>query len=382
MKFDVVVVGGGAAGVDSAVAARRHAPDASVALISPAPDLFYRPWLVYLPAAAVPSQDLSIPLPGIATQHGFVYVKDGVGVVDPVRREVVLASTGERIEYSQLVLAPGAPADRRRIPGADKHALFPCDRTEAALLFSRLDEMTEGTVAFLLTGERIGPGLEYAGWIARTLRATGRDAVRVILVEHGDALDLQFGARAADKLVSVAGALGVETVRHARPARIDSDELVLSDRAVGAELIAVTSPLRGPDLGLPSELLDVRGLLKVDDTLATPSFRDVFAAGDFCDVQGIGMEPPKTWIMARLQAETAGRNAAAALTGDRAVGINRAKVARMAAISMPDVGGRTLFVRNRKPVVGGSWPLRLRYRMDGKYLSQYRDRPGAVRPVR
>ncbi|MFF3817645.1 hypothetical protein ACFYYD_13700 [Streptomyces bluensis] len=84
--------------------------------------------------------------------------------------------------------------------------------------------------------------------------------------------------------------------------------------------------------------------------------------------------------MARLQAETAARNAAGALTGRGPVGLDL-RAARMAAISMRDVGGRTLFVRNRKPVVAGSWPLRLRYRMDSKHLSQYRDRPGATRPA-
>src|ERR1044072_5747433 len=96
MNFDVVVVGGGAAGVDAATAVRRHAPDANVALISPQPDLLYRPWLVYLPAAAVPAEDLSIPLSGIAARHGFEHVEDGGRTVDPRARGVGLACTGER----------------------------------------------------------------------------------------------------------------------------------------------------------------------------------------------------------------------------------------------------------------------------------------------
>ncbi|TPQ20080.1 FAD-dependent oxidoreductase [Streptomyces sporangiiformans] len=381
MKFDVVVVGGGAAGVDAAAAVRRQAPDASVALISPEPDLFYRPWLVYLPAAAVPAQDLSIPLSGIASRHGFEHIEDGVSTVDLAARELALTSTGKRVEYSQLILAPGAPADRQRIPGGDEHAAFPCDPSEARELLDRLKELEEGTVAFLLTGERIGPGLEYAGWVARAMRAAGRNALHILAVEHDDALDRQFGTKAADRLVTVASAVGFDVVRHARVERIGDGELVLPDTTIGADLIAVTSPLRGPDLGLPAELLDPRGLLKVDATLAAPAFRNVFAAGDFSDVQGVGLELPKTWIMARLQAETAARNAAAALAGGSPVELDARKAARMAAISMPDVGGRTLFVRNRKPVVAGSWPLRLRYRMDGKYLSRYRDRPGATRPA-
>ncbi|TLS42961.1 hypothetical protein FE633_27745 [Streptomyces montanus] len=381
MKFDVAVVGGGAAGVDAAAAVRRHAPGASVALISPEPDLLYRPWLVYLPAAAVPAKDLSIPLSGISSRHGFEHVQDGVSAVDMEAGELVLAATGERLGYGQLILAPGAPADRQRIPGSDAHALFPCDPAEAQQLLDRLKALTAGTVAFLLTGERIGPGLEYAGWVARAMRTAGRKDVSVIAVDHGDAMDRQFGTKAADRLVSVADSVGVHVVRNADVERIDEGGLVLAGSTVSADLVSVTSPLCGPDLGLPTELLDDHGLLRVDTTLAVPGLHNVFAAGDFSSVQGTAFELPKTWIMARLQAETAGRNAAAALGGVSPAGLDMRRAARMAALSMPDVGGRTLFVRNRKPVAGGRWPLKLRYRMDAKYLSTYRDHPGAKRPA-
>lgn len=382
MDFDVVVVGGGASGVDAATEVRRRAPSASVALISPESDLFYRPWLVYLPAEAVPAADLSVPLAGIASAQGFQHIQDSVGAVNPDSGEVTLASDARRISYRQLILAPGAPADRDRIPGAAEHALFPCDRLEARELLRRLGELTEGTVTFLLTGERIGPGLEYAGWIARAARDAGRTSFKVTVVEDADAMDRQFGPRGADRLASIAGALGIETVRHARVERIESDKLLLASATMGTDLVCVTSPLRGPDLGLPAELLNQHGMLQVDATLAVPEYGNVFAAGDFSDVRDLSLELPKTWMMARLQAETAARNAAAALGGGSPVPLDERKVARMAAISMPDIGGRTLFVRNKKPLVAGSWPLRLRYRMDAKYLSRYRTEPGATRPSR
>ncbi|MDT9692578.1 FAD-dependent oxidoreductase [Streptomyces sp. P9(2023)] len=381
MDFDVVVVGGGAAGVDAAAEVRRRAPEASVALISPERDLHYRPWLVYLPAAAVPETDLSIPLSGIASTHGFQHIQDSVHEVRPKAGEVTLSTDGRRVTYHRLILAPGAPADRDRIPGAAEHALYPCDRGDAGELVRRLREPTTGTVVFLLTGERIGPGLEYAGWSARAARDAGRGSVKVVVVEDGDAMDRQFGVQAADRLVSTAGTLGIETVRHARVERVESGKLVLASGAIGADIVCVTSPLRGPDLGLPAELLDARGMLKVDATLAVPQYAGIFSAGDFADVQGLGLELPKTWMMARLQAVTAARNAVVSLSGGRPAALDARKAARMAAISMPDVGGRTVFVRNRKPVLAGSWPLRMRYRVDAKYLSRYRTRPGATRPA-
>ncbi|MCP3817859.1 hypothetical protein NLX86_06815 [Streptomyces sp. A3M-1-3] len=60
------------------------------------------------------------------------------------------------------------------------------------------------------------PGLEYAGRIARGTWSAGRTAVRVLVVEDGGAVDRQFGERAAGRLASTAGTVGVETVRHAR----------------------------------------------------------------------------------------------------------------------------------------------------------------------
>ncbi|MBZ4020296.1 NAD(P)/FAD-dependent oxidoreductase [Streptomyces purpurogeneiscleroticus] len=381
MNVDVAVVGGGAAGVDAAVAVREQKPGSTVALITPDQNLSYRPWLVYLPADAVSAADMTIPLSEIADRHGFELVHGKVTQVDPDTSQITAGPESAVIEYKQLILAPGAPADRARIAGAEKHAIFPCDADDARELIDRLDELPDATVLFVLTGERIGPGLEYAGWVTRAARAKGRGRVRITVVEDGDALDRQFGARAAQRILQGAATLGIHHIRHADIERIADGELVLTDRTVDADLIAVTSPLRGPDLGLPSHLLDSRGMLTVDATLAVPAFRNIFAAGDFSDVQGVGADLPKTWIMARLQAETAARNVVAALRGEPTVELDRRKVSRMAAISMPDVGGQTLFVRNRKPVIGGSWPLRLRYRMDAKYLTRYRTTPGATRPL-
>ncbi|MDQ8706517.1 FAD-dependent oxidoreductase [Streptomyces sp. LHD-70] len=380
MNVDVAVVGGGAAGVDAAVAVREQQPGSSVALISPDQSLRYRPWLVYLPAGAASAADMTMPLSDIADQHGFELVHGQVTQVDPEASQITIGPESAIVEYKQLILAPGAPADRARIAGAEKHAIFPCDADGAQELIDRLAELSEATVLFVLTGERIGPGLEYAGWVARAARAKGREGIRVTVVEDGDALDRQFGVRAADRILQQAATLGIESIRHARIEQVADGELLLAERRVRADLICVTSPLRGPDLGLPGHLLNSRGMLTVDPTLAAPTARNVFAAGDFSDVQGMDAELPKTWIMARLQAETAARNAVAALRGEPAAELDRRKVTRMSAISMPDVGGQTVFVRNRKPVVGGSWPLRLRYRMDAKYLARYRTSPGATRP--
>lgn len=382
MNVDVAVVGAGAAGVDAAAAVRSKAPEASVALISPHDELVYRPWLIYLPASAVATSDLTVPLSPVAERHGFQLLRDAVTHIDPVAGELTLASAAEKVHYRQLVLCPGAPADCDRIPGGCDTAVFACDTDEAHHLMDLLNDAPEASVTFVLTGERIGPGLEYAGWTARAAEQAGTPR-QIRLVEDGDALDAQFGPKAADKITRIASSLGIETVRHARIDQIDKDRITLADGVLPSDITSITSPLRGPDLGLRADLLNPHKMLKVDATLTVPEFRNVHAVGDYSDVQGLDAVPgglPKTWMMARLQAQTAAQNVAAALHGKPLTGLNQRKAARMAALSMPDIGGQTLLVRGRKPLFSGAWPLRLRYRIDAKYLTRYRTARAALRP--
>ena len=378
MQAEVLVVGAGAAGVDIAAALRQELPNSNVILVSPDAELLYRPWLVYLPVNAVPYRSMAMPLADIASRYGFTYKQASVRAVQPDENRVILES-GDEISYRYLVLTPGAPADRNRIPGAAEHALFPCDAPEAMRFISRVGQLTNGTVHIILTGERIGPGLEYAGWLGRALRETSERSVRVVLLDDADAMDKQFGAKAAARLQSILRSRGVEVVRNVRVDKIRFGQVVLDDGSPhSADLIAITSPLRGPDLGLPVEVLDDRAMVKVDRCLRMLSHGNVFAAGDFANIDGSNF--PKTWLMARMQAQVAVRNVAAALSGGAPRDLNMRKFKRAASLSMPDVGGTTLFVRNRRPVFAGRWPLEIRYRMDAKYLGRYRMERDVTRP--
>jgi hypothetical protein len=53
---------------------------------------------------------------------------------------------------------------------------------------------------------------------------------------------------------------------------------------------------------------------------------------------------------------------------------------RRAGPSMPDVGGRTVLVRNRRVLVSGALPLRLRYHLDRSYPRRYSPPPEIPTP--
>jgi len=166
-----------------------------------------------------------------------------------------------------------------------------------------------------------------------------------------------------------------------RVGEITGDAVVLADgRKVASSLVAIGTPLRGPDLGLPADLLDARGFVTADACLRVGGRAEAFVAGDALELPGFPM--PKTWGMARLHAECVAGNLAVSLADTPPVPLDQRRIQRQIGMSMPDIGGRTVFVRNRRPLVGGAWPLRLRYRLDRKYLRQFRSASQVPTPGR
>jgi NADH dehydrogenase FAD-containing subunit len=68
MNIDVVIIGGGCGGLDTAFQLRQHSRDVVITLVNPAPYLLYRPWLISLPAQRRSFEALRVPL-----QKGAAY---------------------------------------------------------------------------------------------------------------------------------------------------------------------------------------------------------------------------------------------------------------------------------------------------------------------
>jgi len=139
---------------------------------------------------------LQVPLQQTATPYRLRLITDTVRRLDLDHHQAELALS-EPITYRSVVVATGAPADKERIPGAASHALFPCDVAEALDFRDRFLALTQGAVTVILAGERPGPGLEYAGWLATAVHQQGSaDQIQVQVVDHQDGLKTLLGARA------------------------------------------------------------------------------------------------------------------------------------------------------------------------------------------
>ncbi len=134
----------GPGGGSAAQAGRGHS--LGVTVVSASSELVYRPWLVYLPAGKLDPQALRLPMAQVARRGGFAFHHGEVGELRRDDDLVVLAG-GQTIDYRCVVVAAGAPADRARIPGAARHALFPCQQaaTVAANVGALLADPVLGT---------------------------------------------------------------------------------------------------------------------------------------------------------------------------------------------------------------------------------------------
>ncbi len=89
----------------------------AITIVSQEPHLFYKPWLVYLPAQRKRFDQCLIPLEPMAEQFRLRLIVDTVTTVTPSEYQVPLANRAS-VHYTQAVLSTGAIADREAIPGA------------------------------------------------------------------------------------------------------------------------------------------------------------------------------------------------------------------------------------------------------------------------
>ena len=104
-RYDVVVVGGGAAGIATAASLSRRRPELSMAIIEPCETHYYQPgWT--LVGGGVFERNQTKRMMARVMPRGVNWIKAGVAEFAPERNEVVLEG-GERVRYRALVVAPG-----------------------------------------------------------------------------------------------------------------------------------------------------------------------------------------------------------------------------------------------------------------------------------
>jgi NADH dehydrogenase FAD-containing subunit len=120
-------------------------------------------------------------------------------------------------------------------------------------------------VTVIIASPRPGPGLEYAGWMARAVQERQRtSSIRIQLLDAQPQLMAHLGERAASLLEQIMSKLGIRLLT-GQPAReIAEQEIRLQDGTrVASHLTAVVGSLQGADLGLSAPVVNEQGFVRV-----------------------------------------------------------------------------------------------------------------------
>ena len=291
----IVVLGGGFAGLWSAVGAARKldelriGPEAvTVTLVNR--DSFHnirvRNYESDLSSVRVALDDVLRPI-GVRREEA------DVARVDVAERTVTLATAGgeRNLPYDRLVFALGSQLVRPNLPGLAEHAFDVDTYAGAARLNAHLQSLcrraeSPGPLTVMVVGAGL-TGIEVATEMPDRLQAALRQAnierpIRVLLVDHNTHVGSDMGEAARPVIEAALSALGIETQLGVRVASIEPDCVTLESgqRIPTSTVVWCAGMLANPLTRCIPVDRDRFGRVAVDEFLRVKDVPAVFAAGD------------------------------------------------------------------------------------------------------
>lgn len=322
--YQVLIAGGGTAGITVAARLRRRDPQRSMAIIEPSTRHYYQPLWTLVGAGVFPKEQSERP------ESAFIpprtdWVQEPITEFRP-QDHCVVTSAGRTISYDQLVVALGIQIDWGKIRGLQES--IGRDGVCSNYAYRHVDYTWEclrtfrgGTALFTMpnTAVKCGGAPQKIMYLADDyLRRAGlRDKARVVYataqgtlfavekyrrtleaVAHRKQIDMRF----KHNLVEIRGASREAVFEH-----LDTHEQV----TIPYDMLHVTPPMSAPDVIQRSPLANAAGWVEVDKfTLQHPRFANVFALGDCA-----GLPTSKTGAAIRKQAPVVVENLLSAAAG-------------------------------------------------------------------
>ena len=325
--FDVVIVGGGSAGIATAASLLKRKPDLSIAVVEPAEDHFYQPGWTLVGAGVFQQQVTRRPMASVMPKS-VTWIKKAASGFAPDSNEVILEG-GSSLRYRVLVAAPGIKLNWEAIKGLPetlgRNNVTSNYRYDLAPYTYRTVQSLQGGRA-LFTQPPMP--IKCAGAPQKALylscdqwREKGR--LGQMQVEFHNAGAVLFGVAAyVPALMEYIRKYGIDLKFDSKLVAVDGAAKVATFEQKGADgavvqverefdMLHAVPPQCAPDFVRSSPLASASGYVEVDQgTLQHPRYRNVFGIGDGCSTSNA-----KTAAAARAQAPVVAINVLAVLQG-------------------------------------------------------------------
>jgi sulfide:quinone oxidoreductase len=324
IRHQVVIVGGGTAGITVAARLARALTHSDIAIIEPSVKHYYQP-LWTLVGGGVFSKGVTERDEATLIPQGVTWIRDAVTEFSP-EDNTILTQGGKKVQYDYLVVAPGIQLDWDKVKGLK--AAIGKDGVCSNYAYEYVDKTWEfirnfagGNAIFTQpnTPIKCGGAPQKIMYLADdAFRKAGvRERATVIFTSAAaNIFAVQKYAQALDRVVA---RKGIETrFKHnlieIRPAvkeavfeRLDTGEHVV----LPYDLLHVTPPMSAPDFIKHSPLANEAGWVEADKyTLQHPRYPNVFGLGD-----ASSLPTSKTGAAIRKQAPVVVKNLLAVMRG-------------------------------------------------------------------
>jgi len=306
-EADVVIIGGGPAGITAALTARRHYHDKSILLVRREERVLIPCGIPYI-FGTVGSPEKNLIPDAVLEKNNIELLVDSVVEMDRPKK-TLKTEGGDSVRYERMILATGSVPVELPLPGADLDNIFVVKKNVPHL--ERMQQEIDRASDLVIIGGGF-IGVEFADECKKGRHATVT-VVELLPRCLMAAFDEEFSSHAEDLLSS----RGINVITSDKVERFEGNGKVSSITLRNGKALKADVVLQSVGVKPNAELARQTGLeigptgaVSVDRAMRT-SDPDVFACGDCAEkVSFFTGQPSRLWLasIATTEARVAGAN--------------------------------------------------------------------------